>query len=249
MPPEISPAGVPTVEASPGRGPGRGTVLAIEDDPDVRRLLLTLLSGDGYLVQESATAREGLRTFHETRPDVVILDLVLPDLDGWEVLSRIRDMSDVPVLVLSGCSAEAERVRGLSTGADDYLSKPFSHAELLARINAVRRRVPPPSAGRAGFDDGHLRVDFVSYRAFLDGVVVPLTPIEYRLLSALVRHAGEVLSADRLVELAWRRGELASTRVKYAVLRLRRKLGWEPEGSPLRTVRGFGYRYDPPPPA
>jgi DNA-binding response OmpR family regulator len=222
----------------------RGTVLAIEDDPDIRGLLCTLLSREGYQVQEAATAREGLRTFHETRPDVVILDLALPDLDGLEVLSRLRDMSDAPVLVLTARSAEAEKVRGLKSGADDYLTKPFSHVELLARLQALRRRVPS-TAHRSGFDDGHVRVDFVRQQVYLDDVEVPLTPTEYRLLSALVRHAGEVLSADQLVELAWGEGgELGATRVKYAVLRLRRKLGWESEDCPLHTVRGFGYRYD-----
>jgi DNA-binding response OmpR family regulator len=235
------------VEAMAERSVEKGRILAIEDDPDIRQLLRTLLGREGYRVHEAATAREGLRTFHETRPDAVILDLALPDLDGWEVLSRIRDMSDAPVLVLTARSAEAEKVRGLNAGADDYLTKPFSHVELLARLQAIRRRAPA-SAHRTGFDDGHVRVDFVRQQAYVNDIPVPLTPTEYRLLSALVRHAGEVLSADRLVELAWGEpGELGPTRVKYAVLRLRRKLGWESEDSPLRTVRGFGYRYEPPP--
>jgi DNA-binding response OmpR family regulator len=223
----------------------KGTVLTIEDDPDILQLLHTLLGLEGYDVQEAASARDGLRRFHETRPDVVILDIALPDLDGWEVLSRIRDMSDAPVLVLTARSAEAEKVRCLNAGADDYLTKPFSHVELLARLQAIRRRVPA-TAHRTGFDDGRLRVDFVRQQAYLGQTAVPLTPTEYRLLSALVRHAGEVLSADQLVELAWGEpGELGPTRVKYAVLRLRRKLGWESDDCPIRTVRGFGYRYEP----
>jgi DNA-binding response OmpR family regulator len=223
----------------------KGTVLTIEDDPDILQLLRTLLGLEGYDVQEAASARDGLRRFHETRPDVVILDIALPDLDGWEVLSRIRDMSDAPVLVLTAQSAEAEKVRCLNAGADDYLTKPFSHVELLARLQAIRRRVPA-TAHRTGFDDGRLRVDFVRQQAYLGQTAVPLTPTEYRLLSALVRHAGEVLSADQLVELAWGEpGELGPTRVKYAVLRLRRKLGWESDDCPIRTVRGFGYRYEP----
>lgn len=225
---------------------GKGSVLAIEDDPDVRGLLHALLGREGYVVHEAGTGRDGLRTFHEARPDVVILDVALPDLDGWEVLSRIRDLSDAPVLVLSARS-EGDRVRGLDAGADDFLSKPFSQGELIARLHALRRRAPA-AARTSGFDDGRLRVDFLRRQAFLEGVPVALTPTEYRLLSVLVRHAGEVLSADQLVGLAWGEpGAAGASRVKYAVLRLRRKLGWESEDSPLRTVRGFGYRYDPGP--
>ena len=221
-------------------------VLAIEDDADIRLLLRTVLGREGYAVAEAATGREGLRTFHETRPDVVILDIGLPDLDGWQVLERIRDLSDAPVLVLTARSSEADKVRGLNAGADDYLTKPFSHVELLARLQAIRRRRTTSGPARAGFDDGRVRVDFVRQQAYLDGAPVLLTPTEYRLLSALVRHAGQVLSADQLVELAWdERPNLGPERVKYAVLRLRRKLGWESEASPLRTVRGFGYRYEP----
>jgi DNA-binding response OmpR family regulator len=225
---------------------GAAAVLAIEDDADIRLLLRTVLGREGYAVAEAATGREGLRTFHETRPDVVILDIGLPDLDGWQVLERIRDLSDAPVLVLTARSSEADKVRGLNAGADDYLTKPFSHVELLARLQAIRRRRPAAEPARAGFDDGRVRVDFVRHQAYLDGAPVLLTRTEYRLLSALVRHAGQVLSADQLVELAWdERPNLGPERVKYAVLRLRRKLGWESEASPLRTVRGFGYRYEP----
>ena len=225
----------------------RGSVLAIEDDPDIRGFLHSLLGRGGYVVHEAATGREGLRTFHEARPDVVILDIALPDLEGWEVLSRLRDLSDVPVLVLTATSSEAEKVRCFNAGADDYLTKPFSQVELLARLQALRRRATS-ATHTSGFDDGHVRVDFVRRRAFLGKVPLSLTPTEYRLLSALVRHAGEVLSADQLVELAWGDpGDAGSTRVKYAVLRLRRKLGWESEDAPLSTVRGFGYRYEPTP--
>lgn len=221
-------------------------VLTIEDDADIRLLLRTVLGREGYAVTEAHTGREGLRTFHETRPDVVILDIGLPDLDGWQVLERIRDMSDAPVLVLTARSSEADKVRGLNAGADDYLIKPFSHVELLARLQAIRRRRAPAAPARASFDDGRVRVDFLRQQAYLDDRPIALTPTEYRLLSALVRHAGQILSAEHLVELAWdERAGPGPERVKYAVLRLRRKLGWESDTSPLRTVRGFGYRYEP----
>jgi DNA-binding response OmpR family regulator len=224
---------------------GETAVLAIEDDADIRQLLKALLDREGYKVIEAATGREGLRAFHQVRPDLVILDVGLPDLDGWQVLERIRDMSDAPVLVLTARSTERDKVRGLNAGADDYLTKPFSRVELLARLQAIRRRQVAAREPQAVFDDGHLRVDFTHQEVTLEGEPVLLTPTEYRLLGALVRHAGQVLSADQLIELAWDDPSgLAPARVKYAVLRLRRKLGWDDnDDSPIETVRGFGYRY------
>jgi DNA-binding response OmpR family regulator len=224
---------------------GLTSVLAIEDDADIRQLLRDLLDREGYVVTEAASGRDGLREFHQARPDLVILDVGLPDLDGWQVLERIRDMSDAPVLVLTARSSERDKVRGLNAGADDYLTKPFSRVELLARLQAIRRRQVANAAPRAVFDDGRIRVDFAHQEVTLGGDPVVLTPTEYRLLSALVRHAGQILSADQLIELAWDDPSgLAPARVKYAVLRLRRKLDWDDqEDSPLETVRGFGYRY------
>jgi DNA-binding response OmpR family regulator len=223
------------------------SVLVIEDDPDIRQLLGAMLTREGYSVAEAATGRDGLRVFHEARPAFVILDVGLPDLDGWQVLERIRDMSDAPVLVLTARSSERDKVRGLNAGADDYLTKPFSRVELMARLQAVRRRQQAAAPTRAVFDDGRVRVDFSRQQVFLNGEPVVLTPTEYRLLSALVRHAGEILSADQLIEVAWDDPTgLAPSRVKYAVLRLRRKLSWDiPDDPPLETVRGFGYRYRP----
>jgi len=224
---------------------GETAVLAIEDDADIRQLLSALLDREGYKVTEASTGREGLRAFHQVQPDLVILDVGLPDLDGWQVLERIRDMSDAPVLVLTARSTERDKVRGLNAGADDYLTKPFSRVELLARLQAIRRRQVAAREPQAVFDDGRVRVDFTHQEVTLEGKGVLLTPTEYRLLTALVRHAGQVLSADQLIELAWDDPSgLAPARVKYAVLRLRRKLDWDDtDDSPLETVRGFGYRY------
>ncbi|MGP8058492.1 MAG: response regulator transcription factor [Acidimicrobiales bacterium] len=226
---------------------GVTSVLAIEDDADIRQLLRALLDREGYTVTEAATGRDGLRAFHQARPDLVILDVGLPDLDGWQVLERIRDMSDAPVLVLTARSSERDKVRGLNAGADDYLTKPFSRVELLARLQAIRRRQVANATPRAVFDDGRIRLDFAHQQVTMGGGQIVLTPTEYRLLSALVRHAGQILSADQLIELAWDDPSgLAPARVKYAVLRLRRKLDWDdPDESPLETVRGFGYRYRP----
>jgi DNA-binding response OmpR family regulator len=186
-----------------------------------------------------------VRRFHQDHPDIVILDVGLPDLDGWQVLERIRDMSDVPVLILTARGTERDKVRGLNSGADDYLTKPFSRVELLARIQAISRRQVSRRDPVTTFDDGTLQVDFAHQEVTLDGAAVILTPTEYRLLATLARHQGQVLSSDQLIELAWDDPSgLAPSRVKYAVLRLRRKLGWDDaDDSRIETVRGFGYRY------
>jgi len=223
------------------------TVLVIEDDPDIQELLRALLRRAGYTVVDAPTGREGLRAFHQGRPELVILDVGLPDLAGWEVLERIRDMSDVPVLVLTARASDRDKVRGLHGGADDYLTKPFSRDELLARLVAIRRRRTSDHGTTTNYVDGRLRIDYSQRMVTLDDRGVQLTPTEFRLLCALVRHSGQVLSQDELVQLAWDgRSGLGPDRVKYAVLRLRRKLDWDnPDESPLETVRGFGYRYQP----
>ena len=224
---------------------GHISVLVIEDEADIRQLLKTLLEREGYAVSEASEGRVGVRLFHQSQPDIVILDVGLPDLDGWQVLERIRDMSDVPVLMLTALSTERDKVRGLNAGADDYLTKPFSRVELLARLQAVSRRQVMRNDPVTTFDDGTLHVDFAHQEVSVEGTPIVLTPTEYRLLATLTRHQGQVLSSDQLIELAWDDPSgLAPTRVKYAVLRLRRKLGWDDgEETPIETVRGFGYRY------
>jgi DNA-binding response OmpR family regulator len=221
------------------------TVLVIEDEADIRQLLRTLLEREGFTVTEAENGRDGVRKFHERHPDIVILDVGLPDLDGWQVLERIRDMSDTPVLMLTARSTELDKVRGLNAGADDYLTKPFSRGELLARLQAISRRLVARSEPVTTFEDGQVRVDFAHQEVSLDGTVITLTPTEYRLLATLVRHQGQVLSSDQLIEQAWDDPTgLAPSRVKYAILRLRRKLGWaDRDDTPIETVRGFGYRY------
>jgi DNA-binding response OmpR family regulator len=228
---------------------GGTSVLAIEDDDDIRQLLTSLLGREGYQVTEAATGKDGLRAFHQIRPDLVILDVGLPDIDGFEVLERIRDLSDSPVLMLTALGSDHDKVRGLNSGADDYLTKPFSRVELLARLQALRRRHAVNDSASKIFDDGAIRVDFTNRQVSVEDRPVSLTPTEYRLLAALVRHPGQILSPEQLLDLAWDDAlGGAPERVKYAVLRLRRKLGFdEGEGTEARleTVRGFGYRYRP----
>lgn len=221
-------------------------VLVIEDEADLRRLLRIVLERAGHEVVDAPNGRAGLRSFHESRPDVVVLDIGLPDLDGWQVLERIRDLSDVPVMLLTARSLEAEKVRGLQAGADDYVTKPFGRQELPARIQALlRRRSTSGTEPAALLDDGTIRVDVTAREVRVDDAPVHVTPTEFRLLVALMRHAGQVLSPEQLLDQAWDDPTgVGADRVKFTVLRLRRKLGFErPADSPIESVRGFGYRY------
>jgi DNA-binding response OmpR family regulator len=223
-------------------------VLVVEDDVDIWRSVELLLHRAGYDASWAPDGREGLRRFGADRPHLVILDLSLPELNGWKVLERIRTVSRVPVMLLTARDLERDKVRGLLGGADDYLTKPFGNEELLARIRALLRRSPPVAEEPAVFDDGLLRIDFDRREVRVDGAVVALTPTELRLLTALVRHPGQVLSVGQLLSLGWNDPSGGSPgRVKFAVLGLRRKLGWrDAHACPLENVRGFGYRYRSP---
>jgi DNA-binding response OmpR family regulator len=223
-----------------------GTVLVVDDDADVRSLVAELLTRAGYLVEEAPNGREALRVLFDQRPDLVVLDVSMPELDGWATLERIRELSDVPVVMLSALGAELEKVRALRSGADDYVTKPFGRQELLARVETVLRRAPTRHV-RDTYSDRLLEVDFAQRRVRAGDTAVELTPLEFRLLTAFVDHPGQLLSHDQLLELAWG-GERGSSRdqVKLYVGYLRRKLagvGVPPEA--IETVRGFGYRYTP----
>jgi DNA-binding response OmpR family regulator len=224
-------------------------VLVIEDDADIALGVRTMLGRNGFEVTTAAAGREGLRAFHSERPDIVILDVGLPEMDGWTVLERIRELSGVPVLMLTSRGQEADKVRGLRGGADDYLTKPFGAAEFVARVQALLRRQHAADQLPDAFDDGHVQVNFVTHAVLVDGTQVELTPTEFRLLAALVRHRGQVLSPMKLLELAWSDPfGVGPDRVKYSVMRLRRKLGTGASSdSAVEAVRGFGYRYRPRP--
>jgi DNA-binding response OmpR family regulator len=220
-------------------------VLVIEDDPDIALGIKTVLDRSGFEVASSSDGRDGLRAFHTARPDLVILDIGLPEMDGWTVLERIRDLSEVPVLILSARTLEAEKVRGLRGGADDYLTKPFGNAEFVARVQALLRRQTTAEQSAEVYDDGSVQVNFGTHEVVVDGVPVELTATEYRLLAALIRHRGQVLSPVKLLDLAWSDPfGVGPERVKYTVMRLRRKLGASADAGPsIEAVRGFGYRY------
>jgi DNA-binding response OmpR family regulator len=220
-------------------------VLVIEDDPDIALGIKTVLGKSGFEVASSSDGRDGLRAFHAARPDLVILDIGLPEMDGWTVLERIRDLSEVPVLILTAHSTESEKVRGLRGGADDYLTKPFGNAEFVARVQALLRRQQGAEVSSEVYDDGSVQVNFGTHEVAVEGVPVELTATEYRLLEALIRHRGQVLSPVKLLDLAWSDPfGVGPDRVKYSVMRLRRKLGVSGDAGPsIEAVRGFGYRY------
>jgi DNA-binding response OmpR family regulator len=223
------------------------SVLVVDDDGDVRALVAELLERAGYIVMQAPNGREGLHLFFERRPDLIVLDVSMPELDGWATLERIRELSDVPVVMLSALGAELEKVRALRSGADDYITKPFGRQELLARVESVLRRAPAHDV-RETYADRLLEIDFGERRvSAVDGGEVELTPLEFRLLAAFVDHRGQLLTHDQLLELAWG-GERGTSRdqVKLYVGYLRRKLeaaGVRTES--IETVRGFGYRYSP----
>ena len=246
-------SGVRGVPGGPG-GSAKGRVLVIEDDRDIALGIRTVLTRSGFDVANSTDGKHGLRVFHTARPDLVVLDIGLPTLDGWQVLERIRDLSDVPVLILTAHGNEADKVRGLHGGADDYLTKPFGNRELAARVEALLRRPRSGAPQPEVYDDGSLLVRLDSREVSVNGTPVTLTPIEYRLLAALVRHPGRTLTPDQLLELAWNDPlGIGPERVKFGIMRLRRKLGQLGEPGPgpgpaIEAVRGFGYRYVVPAP-
>jgi DNA-binding response OmpR family regulator len=228
-----------------GGAPVSPRVLLIDDSETERAVVADRLGKSGYDVVLAGDGRDGLRRLYETRPDIVLLDVVMPELDGWKTLELIREVADVPVIMLTARNTEIERVRGLRGGADDYLGKPFAPAELLARIEAVLRRRPEQTTVRELWDDGLIRIDFASHEVTVRDEPVSLTPLEFRLLAALTENAGQVLSQDQLLELVWADPHGASPQqVKLYVGYVRKKIEADPAKPELiETVRGFGYRY------
>ncbi len=223
-------------------------ILVVDDDPDVRGLVRELLERSGAVVREARDGREALRLLYDVRPELIVLDVTMPDLDGWSTLERIRDMTEVPVLMLTARGGELEKVRGLKGGADDYVTKPFGRQELLARCDALLRRHARATGGREptvreSYADEVVVLDVANASVTVLGAPVSLTPLEFRLLLAFVRHPNQVLGREQILQLVW--GDVAAVapeQVKLYVGYLRRKLDGA-GASPIETVRGFGYRY------
>jgi DNA-binding response OmpR family regulator len=223
------------------------SILVVDDDDDIRALVGELLERAGHGVIKAPDGESALKLFYSRQPDLVVLDVSMPGLDGWEVLNRIRELSDVPVLMLTARAEELEKVRGLRAGADDYVTKPFGGQELLARVDATLRRGRSAPQAQETYADDFLTVDFAQRKVTAGGVELALTPLEFRLLGAFIRNQNQVLSHDQLLELAWGDARSADRdQVKLYVGYLRRKLGTGVgDESPIETVRGFGYRYRP----
>jgi DNA-binding response OmpR family regulator len=220
-------------------------VLVVDDDADIRLLLRELLERAGYSVDEVEDGRQALRQLYSTPPSLVILDVTMPDMDGYQTLERIRDLSDVPVLMLTARSQELEKVRGLSAGADDYVAKPFGRQELLARVQALLRRSGGKSEVTESYGDDFVQIDYAQRRVVVQERDVQLTPLEFKLLAAFVQNPNQVLSRDQLLEIVWSDPYgVSGDQVKLYVGYLRKKLVPEaPDTAPIETVRGFGYRY------
>jgi DNA-binding response OmpR family regulator len=219
------------------------TILVIEDDPDICGLVAALVERAGMTAVQAADGRAGIRSFFELGPDLVVLDLGLPELDGWQVLDRVREVSDAPVLLLTADDEQVQKVRGLDGGADDYVTKPFGSEELVARINALLRRGARSATKLEVLTDGELTVDEARRQVEVAGAELQLTPTEFRLLAALMRNRNQVLSQLQLLETVWGNTERDPKQVRLYVSYLRRKLNEAAGIDPIETVRGFGYRY------
>jgi two-component system KDP operon response regulator KdpE len=232
-------------------------ILVVDDEPDVVesvRLGFTLQWREIDVIG-AEDGEAALDAVERDRPDIVILDVGLPDMTGFEVLSRIRAFSDVPVVMLTARDDALDKVKGLELGADDYVTKPFNHLELMARVKAVLRRLdmPAPASRTPSFRSGDLEVDFARQEARLGGRRLELTPTEYKLLYHLVRNANHVLQHATLLAKVWGREYIDEVDyIRVYVRRLREKLGDDPENPRyIRTERGLGYRFvaDEPAPA
>jgi two-component system, OmpR family, response regulator RegX3 len=220
------------------------TILIVEDEPTLRETLAEALEADGFAVVQAADGRAALERFRAEQPDLVLLDLMLPELSGLEVTRHIRAESSVPIVMLTARDAELDKVVGLELGADDYVTKPFSFRELSARIRAVLRRGEVTGAPLPPMVElGSVKVDLAGHRVLRDGVEIPMKPKVFDLLAFLLRHPGQVVSRDQLLEQVWGYDYSGETRtVDVHVHWLRSAVEPEPSNPTLiQTVRGVGY--------
>ena len=226
--------------------PGTATTLVvIEDDPQIRRFLRTGLSAEPFRIFEAETGKDGLIEAATRKPDLIVLDLGLPDIDGVDVVTRLREWYTRPIIILSARSNEQEKIKALDAGADDYLTKPFGIGELMARIRvALRRTSREDRSGETSFSFGDVKIDLAARRVFRDGAEVHLTPNEYRLLTTLIRHAGKVCTHRQLLAEVWGPSHIEHGHyLRIYMAQLRHKLEDDPTHPRfLRTEVGVGYR-------
>ena len=220
-------------------------VLVVDDDPPIRRFLKAGLENEGYTFVEAANGRDAIAQAATRAPDVVLLDLGLPDIDGLEVVRRIREWSTMPIIVLTARGQEGDKIRALDSGADDYVTKPFSMGELRARLRVALRHKARGADGESGMiESGELLVDLARRRVTVGGEEGRLTPIEYRLLTMLARHAGRVLTHEHLLREVWGPGYTTQTHyLRVYMAQLRHKIERDPARPKLLiTEPGVGYR-------
>ena len=221
-------------------------VVLIEDEPEIRRFLRASLAGHGYRLFEAVTGAEGLQEAQSRQPDIIVLDLGLPDIDGLEVIRRLREWTGVPIIVLSARGQEQDKIIALDAGADDYIGKPFGVGELLARLRVSLRNAERTvrEAGEPTVSAGDLEVNPTERRVLVGGKEIHLTPIEYRLLATMVKHAGKVLTHRQLLREVW--GPPYAEQAHYLhvyMAQLRRKIETDPaRPRHLLTEPGIGYR-------
>jgi DNA-binding response OmpR family regulator len=224
----------------------KGTVLVVDDEPTILDVVSRYMERAGYETHQAADGPEALRLAEQRRPDLVVLDLMLPGIEGIEVMRRLYEQPGprIAVILLTARGEESDRLVGLRQGADDYVVKPFSPAELVARVDAVLRRVSPPDEAAPPIEHGPLRIEPATRGAFLDGEELSLTQREFDLLAHLASHPGRVYSRDQLMEAVWGEPFFEDTStVTVHVRRLRAKLGDDPaEPRFIETVWGIGYR-------
>jgi two-component system, OmpR family, KDP operon response regulator KdpE len=218
------------------------SILVVEDEPPIRRLLRNTLGVQSYRVLEAANGRDGLAQLRDAHPDIVILDLGLPDMDGLEFIREVRKGSAVPIVVLSSRDDEKGKVEALDSGADDYVTKPFGAEELVARIRAALRHRLQEEGVRPVFRSGDLSVDLVHRQVAVRGAALHLSPKEYEILAQLVRHAGKVLTHRHLMKEVWG-GETDAQYLRVYIRQLRQKIEPDPERpTHILTESGVGYR-------
>jgi DNA-binding response OmpR family regulator len=221
-------------------------ILVIDDEELTVQLIAMLLERRGFEVVRAYRAEEGLREAYRTHPDLILLDIMMPEMDGWEVCRRLRELSDVPIIFLTAKDDVRDVVRGLEMGADDYVVKPYDNDELVARIRAHLRRVPKPAvAEELVFDGGNFRINFISREVKVRGQPVHLTPKEFNLLGVLARNAGRVITRTELVKEAWgpEYGDAIDS-LKLYIHYLRQKVEVDPQHpNYIMTSRGVGYRF------
>lgn len=221
-------------------------VLVVEDDPYILKLCTMFLKDEGYAVLRAENGRDALAVFYAEKPDILLLDLGLPDIDGIELIRMIRERAGTPIIVISARGEEQEKIRALDLGADDYLSKPFHTGELMARIRVAQRRLSQTAAPQPqdAFVCGGLRVEFDRERVSVCGAPVHLTPIEYRLLRLLIQNRGKVLTHNYLQTHIWGENEQADAQnLRVFMANLRRKIDRDPERPLILTQVGVGYRF------